>query len=126
MMKTSPKIFACAIFALLLFAHASQAATMIKLDLGNVGPDLHYSGGVSGLLETIDDNPAGLTGDQATSILFTSFLSSFGSTTGSYSLSGATAIGAPIPLGGGVIARIFPAVIFRSTTVPTSYYWMST
>jgi hypothetical protein len=58
-------LLACATFALLLFAHASQAATIIKLDLGGVGPDINHSGGVFGQLETVDDNPAGLTGDQA-------------------------------------------------------------
>src|SRR5215212_8076830 len=102
MMRSSLKVFVCATFALLLSACASQAATIIKLDLGGVGPDLTYSGGPAGVLSTIDDNPAGLTGDQAMNILFTSFLSGLGSTTGSYSLSGATAVGAPTPLGGGV------------------------
>jgi hypothetical protein len=113
MMRSSLKFLACATFALLLSACAAQAATIIKLDLGGVGPDVNYSGGVFGQLETVDDNPAGLTGDQATTILFTSFLSSFGSTTGSYSLSGATATGAPNPLGGGVVAQNFSGGNFQ-------------
>src|ERR1700733_2347764 len=118
MMRTPTKLFACAIVALLFSAYSSQAATIIKLDLGGVGPDLSFSGGPGGLLGTIDDNPAGLTGDQATNILFTSFLSGLGSTTGSYSLVGATAVGAPTPLGGGVLTQNFAGgnfKIFNST-----------
>src|SRR3954471_16977382 len=100
MMKTPLKFFACATVALLLSAYSSPAATIIKLDLGGVGPDLTFSPPTNpGILSTIDDNPAGLTGHQATKLLFTSFLSGLGSTTGSYSLSGAVAFGAPTPLG---------------------------
>src|SRR4051812_28007211 len=113
MMRASMKLFACAIVALLLSAYTSQAATIVKLDLGGVGPDLNYSGGVFGTLNTIDDNPAGLTGDQATNILFTSFLSGLGSTTGSYSLSGATATGPLTPLGGGVVTQNFSGGNFQ-------------
>jgi hypothetical protein len=107
MMRVPLKLFACATLALLFSVCASQAATIVKLDLGGVGPDLTFSGGAGGLLSTIDDNPAGLTGDQATNVLFTSFLSGLGSTTGSYSLAGATAVGAPTPLGGGVLMQNF-------------------
>src|SRR6476660_9862419 len=113
MMRASTKLFACAMVALLLSAHFSQAATIIKLDLGGVGPDLTFSGGNGGLLSTIDNNPAGLTGDQATNILFTSFLSGLGSTTGSYSLAGATAVGAPTPIGGGVLTQNFVGGNFK-------------
>src|SRR5689334_5640380 len=107
MMKTSLKLFVCATFALFLSIATAHAATIIKLDLGGVGPDLTYTGGAGGILSTIDDNPPGLTGDQATIILFTSFLSGLGSTTGSYTLSGATAVGLPTPLGGGVVTQNF-------------------
>src|SRR6478735_209422 len=113
MMRSTLKLFACATVVLLLAAHSSQAATIIKLDLGGVGPDLTFSGGNGGLLSTIDNNPAGLTGDQATNILFTSFLTGMGSTTGSYSLSGATAVGGPVPLGGGVLMQNFNAGNFK-------------
>jgi hypothetical protein len=114
MMRSPLKYFACATLALLLSICASQAATIIKLDLGGVGPDLAFSSpGNPGVLHTIDDNPAGLTGDQATNILFTSFLSGLGSTTGSYSLSGATAAGAPTPLGGGVVTQNFNGGNFK-------------
>jgi hypothetical protein len=95
MMRASLKFFACASFALLLSIQSSQAATIIKLDLGGVGPDVAYDGAVPTILRTIDDNPPGLAGDQATNILFTSFLSGLGSTSGSYSLSGAQSVGAP-------------------------------
>src|SRR5262245_20037422 len=99
--------------AIAISCQSADAATIIKLDLGNVGPDLTFSGGAGGLLSTIDDNPAGLTGDQATNILFTSFLSGLGSTTGSYSLAGATATGAPTPLGGGVVTQNFSGGNFK-------------
>jgi hypothetical protein len=113
MMRAPLKVFACATVALLLSAYASQAATIIKLDLGGVGPDLNYTGGVFGTLNTISDGNAGTTGDQNTAILFTSFLSSLPATTGSYSLSGATAIGAPTPLGGGVVTQNFSGGNFK-------------
>jgi hypothetical protein len=114
MMRAPLKVFACATLALLLSACGSQAATIIKLDLGGVGPDLTFSPPASpGLLGTIDDNPAGLVGDQATNILFTSFLSGLGSITGSYSLSGAAAAGPPTPLGGGVLTQNFVGGNFR-------------
>ena len=114
MMRTPLKVFACATVALLLSACSSQAATIIKLDLGGVGPDLTFSPpGNPGILSTIDDNPAGLTGDQATNILFTNFLSGMGSTTGSYSLSNATAVGPATPLGGGVVTQNFNGGNFK-------------
>ncbi len=93
--------------------HESFAGTIIKLDLGGVGPDLTFSGGSGGILSTIDDNPAGLTGDQATAILFTDFLSAMSATTGSYTLSGATAAGVATPLGGGVFAQNFVSGNFK-------------
>jgi hypothetical protein len=113
MMRAPLKLLACAAIALLFSFQSSHAGTIIKLDLGGVGPDLTFSGGPGGLLGTIDDNPAGLTGDQATNILFTSFLSGLGSTTGSYSLAGATAVGAPTPLGGGVLTQNFVGGNFK-------------
>jgi len=113
MMRAPLKFLACATVALLLAVQSSHAATIIKLDLGGVGPDLNFTGGVFGTLNTIDDNPAGLTGDQATNILFTSFLSGLGSTTGSYSLAGATATGAPGSLGGGIVTQNFSGGNFK-------------
>src|SRR5262245_42573542 len=106
MMRTISKFFACAILALLTCVAPSQAATIIKLDLGGVGPDLAFSPPTNPcVLGTIDDNPPGLAGDQATNILFTSFLSGLGSTNGSYTLAGAVPFGPASPLGGGVVMQ---------------------
>jgi hypothetical protein len=113
MMRAPIRILTCATFALFFAIQSSRAATIIKLDLGGVGPDVNFTGGAGGTLSTIDNNPAGLTGDQATNILFTSFLSGLGSTTGSYSLAGATAAGAPTPLGGGVVMQNFAGGNFK-------------
>ena len=107
------KLFACAAFSVLLAAYSAEAATIIKLDLGGAGPDLTFSGGPGGVLSTIDDNPPGLVGDQATNILFTGFLSGLGSITGSYSLAGAIAAGAATPLGGGVLTQNLVGGNFR-------------
>lgn len=101
-MKTAVQ-FAVAGMGLFLSVGAVQASTIIKLDLGGVGPDVQYSGGAGGVLRTIDDNPAGLIGDQATTVLFTDFLSGFGSIPGSYSLSGLTASGLATNLGSVVL-----------------------
>ena len=113
-MKTTSKFFTCALLALLVCVAPSQAATIIKLDLGGVGPDLAFSPvGSPGLLGTIDDNPPGLAGDQATNVLFTSFLSGLGSTNGSYTLAGAAAAGPPTPLGAGVVMQNFVGGNFK-------------
>jgi len=112
-MRAPLKVFICATVALLLSACSSQAATIIKLDLGGTGPDLNYTGGVFGTLNTTSDGNLGTTGDQNTAILFTSFLSSLPATTGSYSLAAATATGAPTPLGGGVVTQNFSGGNFK-------------
>ena len=114
-MKSTLKLFACATIALLLSFNASYAATIIKLDLGGTGPDLNFTGGVFGTLNTVNDGVGGTTGDQNTAILYTSFLSTLipNPTTGSYTLSGATATGAPNPLGGGVVAQTFSGGNFK-------------
>jgi hypothetical protein len=95
MMMASMRVFAGAMVALLLAFHASHAGTIIKLDLGGTGPDTTYSGGLGGTFSTLNDGDGATTGDQNTAILFTDFLSGMGSTTGSYTLSGVTAVGAP-------------------------------
>jgi hypothetical protein len=113
MVRPSLKLFASSALALFISLNASYASTIIKLDLGGVGPDLNYSGGVFGQLETVDDNPPAMIGDQATNILFTDYFSGLGSIPGSYSLSGATATGAPTPLGGGVVMQNFAGGNFQ-------------
>lgn len=61
---------ACALMSLPLAN--SQAATILKLDLGGVGPDIHQDGG--GALGTISDSTPATTGDQNTNIEYTGFL----------------------------------------------------
>lgn len=113
MMRTQFKFFSCAVLALLLAARLSTAGTIIKLDLGGTGPDVNYTGGPSGTLNTTSDGVVSTTGDQNTSILYTGFLSSNPATTGSYTLAGATAVGAPTPLGGGVVTQSFSGGSFQ-------------
>jgi len=112
MMKTTLRLLASAAIALLLSAQTSNAGTIIKLDLGGTGPDVTYSGG---FLSTVNDGNAGTTGDQNTAILYTDFLSPTipNPTTGSYTLSGASAIGVTTPLGGGVFAQNFSGGNFK-------------
>lgn len=99
-MRAPLKVLACATVALLLSCHASRAGTIIKLDLSGVQTiDVEYSGGPTGVYSTSDDGVAGTTGDQDTAILYTGFLSSNPATTGSYTLSGATASGTAVVTG---------------------------
>ncbi len=61
-----------ALFALLLaISSTSYAGTIIKLNLGGVGPDVSMAGGVLG---TVSDGNALTVGDQNTAIEFTGFL----------------------------------------------------
>jgi hypothetical protein len=74
----------------------SLAGTIIKLDLGGVGPDVGMNG--AGVLSTIDDGHPGTTGDQNTSIVYTGFLSPLPNVTippgppASFSLTGLQAV----------------------------------
>ncbi|HEX4415705.1 MAG TPA: PEP-CTERM sorting domain-containing protein [Lacipirellulaceae bacterium] len=63
-------IAACALSSTLITS--LQAATILKLDLGGVGPDIHQDGG--GQLGTISDGTPATTGDQNTNIEYTGFL----------------------------------------------------
>lgn len=56
---------------LLATSSASYAGTIIKLNLGGVGPDVGMAGGVLG---TVSDGNAVTTGDQNTAVEFTGFL----------------------------------------------------
>src|SRR6476469_6445477 len=101
-------ITACA----LLWATASvtQAATIIKLNLGGVGPDVGMgapAGLPAGVLGTVDQtggpSPAG---DQLTDIEYTSFLNfipDLNTNTASFSLNGLNAVGAANVFGSLVI-----------------------
>jgi PEP-CTERM motif len=68
------KTFAGALFCALLLAitPAAFGGTILKLNLGNVSPDLGMTAG--GILGTVSDGDAGTTGDQNTAIEYTDFL----------------------------------------------------
>ncbi|HEX4415496.1 MAG TPA: hypothetical protein VH107_17825 [Lacipirellulaceae bacterium] len=92
----------CALVA--SFSCLSQAATIIKLNLGGVGPDLQMNAG--GTLSTDTDNDPTTPGDQNTAIEYTGFLDPLfadvsGSPPASFSLSGLQAdpAGAAFSLG---------------------------
>src|SRR4051794_24113677 len=74
MMKTLQTVIrgmmACALLALIV--PAAHAATIIKLNLGEIGPDVGMNG--AGILSTINDGIAATTGDQNTDVEFTGFL----------------------------------------------------
>lgn len=100
---TCRALVACTLF--FLVASASQAATILKLDLGNIGPDVGMSAG--GIYGTVSDGNAGTTGDQNTAIEFTSFLDAGNpdvtTPTGSFTLSNLSTIGPPTVVGTTVI-----------------------
>jgi hypothetical protein len=82
----------------LIFANASSlhASTIIKLNLGNAGPDLSMN--AVGVLGTASDGDVGTTGDQNTNIEYTSFLDpipDINASIASFTLSGLTASGPP-------------------------------
>lgn len=66
---TSFSVGVCALFALVSVA---PAATILKLNLGGVGPDVAMTG--AGVLSTSSDGNALTTGDQNTAIEYTGFL----------------------------------------------------
>jgi hypothetical protein len=118
-MKLHLKALVCAavslfaVFILCFAVSSAEASTIIKLDLGGTGPDMSYTGGSPGTFSTISDGNAGTTGDQNTSILYTGFLSALPATNGSYSLSGVTSVGLPVPLGGSVVTQNFSGGNFK-------------
>jgi PEP-CTERM motif len=63
-------LVACTLF--FLVASASHAATILKLDLGNIGPDVGMNAG--GVFGTVSDGNAATVGDQNTAVEFTGFL----------------------------------------------------
>jgi hypothetical protein len=85
---------------LLASAHVANAATIIKLSLGDTGPDIEYSGGT---LSTFDDGDNTTLGDQNTDITFLDFLSDIANIDtpiASYSLSNVLATGPAVLFGG--------------------------
>ena len=83
----------------------SNAATIIKLDLGSVGPDVRMT--TAGVLSTVDDGDFLTTGHQNTDVEFTGFLDASNpditTTNASFSLTNLQATGFPQVFGSLVI-----------------------
>src|ERR1700754_3283540 len=104
-------VAACAL--LCVAVSATQAATILKLNLGGVGPDVGMgppAGQPIGVLSTVDQtggpSPAG---DQLTDIEYTSFLNfipDINTNTASFSLNGLNAVG-PANLFGTLVIQNF-------------------
>ncbi len=94
--------------ALICFATSfAQAGTIIKLNLGGVGPDVGMNAG--GILSTADDGIAGTTGDQNTAVEFTDFLDAFpdiSPSVASFTLGNVTAVG-PASVFGSLVVQNF-------------------
>lgn len=115
-MKSTSKVFirglgACAL--LCVAATFSQAATIIKLNLGGVGPDVGM--GPGGVLSTIDQTGGPPpTGDQFTDIEYTSFLNfipDLNTNTATFSLNGLNAVG-PANVFGTLVIQNFNGGVF--------------
>lgn len=108
---------------------SSQAATIIKLNLGNTGPDI---GTVGGVLQTTDDGNAATTGNQNSAIDFVGPLSGFPdvpTSIASFSLGNLTPAGNTLTVGslaiqnytGGTFSLFDPAnVLLLSGTLGNS------
>ena len=94
----------------LLGSSAANGDTVLKLSLGNTGPDLAMNAG--GVLGTTSDGNAGTTGDQDTAIEYTGFLDPFADGTGSFSVAGLLRTGPPNIIGGAVIVQDFDGGTF--------------
>ncbi|MEX2310255.1 MAG: hypothetical protein WD738_21990 [Pirellulales bacterium] len=100
-------------------SQVAQAGTILKLNLGgDPAPDVEYTGGVAGVLSTVDDGDgsAGSPGDQNTAVEFLDFLSlisDISSADASYSLNGVTAVGPASVLFGTVVAQDFAGGTFQ-------------
>jgi len=80
-------------------ASTASAATIIKLNLGDVGPDIAMNGGVLG---TSNDGIAATTGNQNTAITYVgplSGLTSITTNTASFTLANVTPVGAAVQVG---------------------------
>jgi hypothetical protein len=97
-------VAACAV--LCAAATYSQAATIIKLNLGGVGPDVGMN---VGILSTTNDGVAATVGDQNTDIEFTgglNFIPDVNANTGSFTLQGLTEVG-PASVFGSLVIQNF-------------------
>jgi hypothetical protein len=98
------KVIAVRIFVICFLvigaASAVEASTIIKLNLGGVGPDVAMN--AQGALSTVDDAIAGTTGNQNTAIEYTGFLepiADIDSAAASFTLSGLQTAGIVQQLG---------------------------
>jgi hypothetical protein len=98
--------------ALLFFATAAQAGTIIKLNLGNIGPDVGMNG--AGLLSTNNDGVVATAGDQNTDIEFVGAFDSIpdvNTNSASFTLQGLSAIG-PANTFGSLVIQNFQGGLF--------------
>lgn len=117
MMKVQLKslISTTALVAVALFASSqvAHAGTIIKLNLGGTGPDIQYTGGLLGVLSTVNDG--GPYGDQATAIEYVGdldFLADEPFAVASYSLSNVLAAG-PASVINGQVGQLFNGGSFQ-------------
>jgi hypothetical protein len=104
----------------LLSAQIVSAGTILKLTLGDTGPDVEYSGGPAGVFSTVDQLDPDTPGEQNTAIDFVgdlSFLTDILTPVASYTLNGVTASGlasviGPVP-GVGQIGQLFSGGDFQ-------------
>jgi PEP-CTERM motif len=111
---TRSVIRALVLCAFLSFAtSASQAGTIIKLNLGGIGPDIAMNG--AGILGTESDGNAATTGDQNTAVEYTGFLdgifSDINTSTASFTMSGLS-----IPAGAPGVPQVFGSLVIQNFT----------
>ena len=106
-------IAACALVCVAV--SVTQAATIIKLNLGGVGPDVGMTGGIFGILSTIDQTGGPPpTGDQFTDVEYTGFLNfipDINTSNATFSLNGLNAAG-PANVFGTLVIQNFTGGIF--------------
>jgi hypothetical protein len=115
MSKLRSSLFGAAVCALIYAnACALHASTIIKLNLGSVGPDVSMN--AAGILGTSSDGNAGTIGDQNTNVEYTSFLEpipDINTSIASFTLSNLAAAGPafqPVP---GVVVQNFAGGTFN-------------
>jgi hypothetical protein len=96
-------------FCALLCSSAANGDTVLKLSLGDTGPDLAMD--ASGVIGTTIDSNVGTTGDQNTAIDYTGFLdplfADVTTSSASFSLAGLQRTGNPSIVGGALIVQDF-------------------
>jgi hypothetical protein len=118
-MKSSRYSFLCALAALAFTFNASYASTIIKLNLGGVGPDIGLGAPAllpPGVLGTYNDGNGTTLGDQNTDVDFESFLNfipDIGGNAGSFTLSGLNEVGPANVIIGNVIGQSFQGGLFQ-------------